>query len=140
MADEDVARQLAEAQAEILRLQAEAEQRGASGMAGPGTPEHFYAVGGNGETVPHPETGEPLLNPQSGAPIIQEHPRVAAQMAVDAAQVRVDQAEESLNMARTALGTAQAELAGADDRYAEIVAHLVSQQTPPADPAPESEG
>lgn len=95
------------------------EPGAASPMAGPGTPEYFYAVGGVGEVAIHPETGDPLINPVNGAPIVQEHPRVHAQMRVDAANARDD---------RAGLAEAEAELAAANDRHAEIVDHLVSQQ------------
>lgn len=99
-------------------------------LIGPGTPDHFYAVGGTGDEVLHPETGEVLLNPQTGSPIIQEHPRVAAQAYVDAAQAQVSAAESELISAKTVLTEAESELASADDRYQEIVSHLVAQQSP----------
>lgn len=105
---------------------------------GPGTPEHFLAVGGQGDEVLHPVTSEVLRNSQTGALIIQEHPRVAAQAAIDAAQVRVDEAQASLEAAQGKLAETQAELANADARYTEIVAHLVEQQA--QSPTPESEG
>ncbi len=104
--------------------------QGASAQAGPGTADHFYAVGGVGDVVTHPETGEPLRNPQSGDVIIQEHPRLEAEAPLAAAQAKLAEVPESQRAAyEQAVVDAQAAVDNADARYAEIVAEHVARTT-----------
>lgn len=117
--------------AENMALRAQLSTAGATAFAGPGTPEHFYAVGGVGDVVLHPTTGEPLLNPQTGAPIVQEHPSVEADALVAAAEAKLVKvtawAELLVADATQAVADAHAAAAAADARWDEIVAHLVTQ-------------
>jgi hypothetical protein len=105
-------------------------------QTGPGTPEYFYSVGGVGDEVTDAKTGEPLLNPQSGAPIVQEHPRVEIEATIARLEGKVERAEEALAEAKEALEAAEADLILADDRYDEILADLATK----AATAPEPEG
>lgn len=98
---------------------------------GPGTPEHFYAVGGVGEPALNPATGEPILNPVSGQPVIQEHPRVEAEASLEAAEAKLAKVEERYARDKAAcdeaIADASALVDGADARYAEILADLVAK-------------
>jgi hypothetical protein len=113
-------------QAENDQLRAEIAAQGTGVLGGPGTPDYFYSVGGVGDVVPN------ITNPVSGAPIVQEHPRVAAQAALDAANEQLATAQARADMqltnAQDAVANAQAELDGADARWDEIVADLTARQ------------
>lgn len=115
--------------AENAALREQIANAGTGVMVGPGTPEHFYAVGGVGDVVTD-ASGEPLLNAQTGAPIIQEHPSVEADAQVAAARTKVEKAGAALAGAEAALADAEAAVAAADARFDEIVADLASQAAP----------
>lgn len=111
--------------AENARLK-EIQRHADSPFAGPGTPEHFYSVGGVGDVVTGPD-GQPLINPESGAPIVQEHPSVEVEAHKATAQAKLEKARRDVEAAEQALADAEALEATADDRYDEIVADLVTQ-------------
>lgn len=127
--DLSIEQRLADLEAENARLKAQISG-GTAVIVGPGTPEHFYAVGGQGDVVVHPETGEPLINAQSGAPIIQEHPRREAEAMLASAQTKVEKSREILAAAEAELAAAQAAMDSVDARWDEIVADLVGKAVP----------
>lgn len=116
-------------QARIAELEAEvaALTSGTTAQAGPGTPDFFYRVGGQGSYVRHPETGAFLLNPSNGELVVQEHPGVAVAAKVAAAEKGLAKAQDEVVAAQGRLNDARAEEAGVEARWAEIVAHLVAQ-------------
>lgn len=77
--------------------------------------------------VTHADTGEPLLNPQTGDPIVQEDPHVEAQQELDNARKAVEKAQDQLAQAEARLADAEEAFVLADARWDEIVADLTAR-------------
>lgn len=77
--------------------------------------------------VCHAETGEPLVNPQTGDQIVQEHPSVEANQELDNAQRGLAKAEENLDAAKARVAAAKQSVKDAESRWGEIVADLTER-------------